>query len=70
MGNKVVSTKLSLNFFEQVFEPERKKLQNKLGMKVTQPNFTEFLFKNKVKFVLEKKDSKFLNKKLLRRKKI
>tara|TARA_Y100000310_G_C20494930_1_gene721073 strand:- start:48 stop:260 length:213 start_codon:yes stop_codon:yes gene_type:complete len=68
MGNKVVSTKLSLNFFEQVFEPERKKLQNKLGMKVTQPNFTEFLFKNKVKFVLEKKDSKFLNKKLLRRK--
>lgn len=68
MGNKVVSIKVSLNFFEQVFEPGRRKLQNRLGMKVTQPKFTEFLFKNKIK--LEKRDNKFLNRKQLRRKRL
>lgn len=69
MVKKVVSMKISLNFFNNVFEPERRKLENKLGIKVTQPKFTEFLFKNKVKFVLEKQDSKFMSVKKDRRRK-
>ena len=72
MGSKRnhVSVQLSKLFFDNVFEPERRKLEKQTGTRVTQVNFTEFLAKKKVKFVLQKPDNKFLSNKSLRRKKL
>ncbi len=50
-------------FFDRIFEPERKKLQNKLGLSnLSQPNFTAILanVKAQFKFKLPKIDKKFL----------
>lgn len=53
-NNKKVSVQISELFFENIFEPERKKLEKQIGSRVTQVNFTEFLAKKKVKFVFPK----------------
>lgn len=36
------------DFFEKVFEPSRKSVQDKLGVKVSQTKFTRMLFKNNI----------------------
>jgi len=33
-------------YFDKIFEPNRKKLEKQLGIKLSQPKFTEYLFKN------------------------
>lgn len=65
-----VSVHLSKLFFDNIFEPERKKLEKQTGTRVTQINFTEFLAKKKVKFVFPKQDKIFLSNKSLKRRKI
>jgi hypothetical protein len=41
-----VSIKVDKNFFDKMFEPERKKLELKFDKRISQPKFTEFLFKS------------------------
>ncbi len=65
---KGVSVKLSKNFFDNVFEPERQKLEKQTGTRVTQINFTEFLAKQKVRFTIPKQDNKFSHKQSRRKK--
>ena len=60
---KAVSMKVSQNFFDNVFEPDRRRLEKQIGTRVTQVGFTEFLAKKKVKFVLPKQNDKFFHKK-------
>lgn len=60
--NDKVHLMVHKNFFNQVFEPERMKLEKVKGCKFTQSKFTEFLAKNKVKFVMPKQNEKFMSK--------
>ena len=41
-----VSIKVDKNFFENFFEPERKKLEAKFNRSLSQAKFTEFLYKS------------------------
>ena len=41
-----VSIKVDKNFFDNMFEPERKKLEMKLNKRISQPKFTEFLYRS------------------------
>lgn len=52
-----VRVNLHKSYFDNVFEPERKKLQNRLGVKLTQPKFTEYLAKSKVSTKTPKKSN-------------
>ncbi len=54
--DKGVSVRINTKFFNEIFEPERKKLEKQTGVRVGQLNFTEFLAKNKVKFVFPKQE--------------
>lgn len=36
------------DFFEKIFEPSREKIQNELGVRVSQSKFTRMLFKNNI----------------------
>lgn len=65
---KDVSVKISKSFFDNIFEPERRKLEKQIGTRVTQIGFTEFLAKKKVKFTFPKQSNMFLPKPLKRRK--
>jgi len=47
MANKLVRIAIHPSYFEKVFEPNRKKLELKLGIKLSQPKYTEYLAKNK-----------------------
>jgi hypothetical protein len=51
-NNPSVFIRVSKNYFEKVFEPERIKLQNIKGIKLTQIGFTEFLVRSgsKIKY--------------------
>lgn len=40
-----VSLRVHEDFFKNLFEPERKRVSDKLGIKLTQPAFTEYLSK-------------------------
>jgi hypothetical protein len=44
MGNNTVSIKVSRNYFDKIFEPQRRSIQNKLGISnFSQVKFTEYL---------------------------
>ena len=58
--NNGVIIKVHKNFFDKIFEPERKRLQAKFGLsKFTQPQFTEFLAKSNIKITYPKRNNKF-----------
>ena len=65
---KNVSVKISKSFFDNIFEPERKKLEKQIGTRVGQISFTEFLAKKKVKFIFPKQKNTFLPKEVRRKK--
>lgn len=44
----IVTMIVDRGFFDDVFEPSRKKLEKQLGARVTQKSFTQMLKKNKV----------------------
>ncbi|KKK52534.1 hypothetical protein LCGC14_3103960 [marine sediment metagenome] len=46
--------------FDNVFEKERKKFERRLGIKLTQRKFTEFLAKRKATFKFPKQNNKFI----------
>ncbi len=71
MANKATSMRVDPGFFDNIFEKERKRLEKKLGVRLTQRKFTEFLAKKNARFEFPKQDTKFQPKevKKLRRKK-
>ncbi len=46
--NKKVLINVDMDFFRNTFEPARERIQKKLGVRVSQINFTRMLFKNKI----------------------
>ena len=55
-----VTTNLHKSFFDNIFEPERKKLQSQLGLsRLSQPQFTEFLAKSGARIIYPKPNAKF-----------
>ena len=46
-NNRIVNIKVHSSYFDNIFEPERKKLASKLGLNdLSQTKFTEFLAKS------------------------
>lgn len=57
---KLVTLNVSPLFFDNIFEPERKSFERKIGTRVSQKAFTEILAKQKI--TLLRRDNKFLGK--------
>lgn len=53
-----VNIKVSKLFFDKFFEPKRKEMENILGKRISQPDFTEYLVKTKINFKMPKFKSK------------
>ncbi|MHA1482677.1 MAG: hypothetical protein ACTSQA_04470 [Candidatus Heimdallarchaeaceae archaeon] len=64
---KGVMIRVSANFFDNIFEKERKKLEAKEKIRFSQENFTEFLAKKDIKLIPQKMDNKFSPKPLRRK---
>lgn len=62
--DKGVTVKLHTRFFDEIFEPARKELENQTGVRVGQINFTEFLAKKKIQIKLPKQKINIKNKHL------
>ena len=60
--DKGVSVKLHTKFFDEIFEPARKKLEKQIGVRVGQLDFTEFLAKKKIQIRLPKQKFNIKNK--------
>jgi hypothetical protein len=67
LKNKPVCIFVHNSFFNNFFEPERKKMEAKTGCKVSQSKFTEFLSKAKIKISYPKIDDVFAPRKSRRR---
>lgn len=61
--NPVVHIKVSPLFFDKIFEPKRKEMEIKLGIRLTQPSFSEFIAKSNGYFNLPKSSNRFAPKK-------
>lgn len=48
LKKKSVSMKANSDFFDKLFEPARKRIEKKIGVRVGQADFTEMLFKSRV----------------------
>jgi hypothetical protein len=46
MARNIVHIMANKKYFDRIFEPNRKKLEVKLGIKLSQPKFTEYLANN------------------------
>ncbi len=53
-NDKGVSIKIHTKFFDEIFEPARKELEQQTGVRIGQINFTEFLAKKKIQIKLPK----------------
>jgi len=63
--NNLVTLKVHKSFFDNIFEPERKRLQGKLGISnFTQSKFTEFLDKSNIKIKYPKGNNIFAPRKI------
>ena len=60
--DKGVSVKLHTKFFNEIFEPARKRLEKQTGVRIGQLNFTEFLAKKKIQIKLPKQKFDIKNK--------
>ena len=65
--DKGVSVKLHTKFFDEIFEPARRRLEKQTGVKVGQLNFTEFLAKKKIQIILPKQKFNIKNKSPVRK---
>ena len=61
--NNMVTVRIHKSFFDNVFEPERKRMQFKLGTNFTQAKFTEYLARSNAKIVLPKINNQFMPRK-------
>ncbi len=52
--DKGVHVQIHKSFFDNIFEPARKKLEKQTGTKVGQMDFTKFLANKQIKFKLPK----------------
>lgn len=57
--NRPVSISVHPLYFDRVFEPERRKLQDKLGVNFSQTKFTEYLVRSNSKIVYPKNKNTF-----------
>lgn len=67
MANRNRSTvhiKVDKNYFDKCFEPERIKLQNRIGINFSQANFTAYLAASGAKIKYQKMSKKFAPKKV------
>jgi len=56
--DQLVSIRVNKNFFDNIFEPARKKQEVKMGIRISQSKFTKFLDKSKAEFKLPKQKIK------------
>lgn len=63
--NKIVSIKVDKIYFENIFEPGRKALQNKLGINFSQPKYTAYIAMKKLNIKNPKLSNKFYPKKFI-----
>ena len=63
-NKQLVSIKVHNSFFDNIFEPERRRLQNKLGVNFSQTKFTEYLAKSKIQIKYPKGNHKFFPRKV------
>lgn len=55
----LVCMKVHRSFFDRLFEPERRKAENRLGIKLSQAKFTEFVAKSNMPICKPKQNYKF-----------
>ena len=69
MANKIkeVSTRMSRKFFDNIFEKERRKMELKTGMRLTQVKFTEIAVTRGAKLIIPKRNLKFAPKEFRRK---
>jgi len=60
MSKNKVYMMVDSKFFDNIFEPARKKLEREKGCRFSQPKFTQYLAKNKVKFTFPKQNKRFM----------
>ena len=70
MGSSIkgVTIKVHPLFFDNIFEKNRRKLEIKLNVPISQMKFTEYMAKNGGKMKIKKSDNKFAPKQFNRRK--
>ncbi len=56
-----VTMQVGSNFFDNIFEPSRKKVEKQLGLKIGQVVFTEMLAKNKISLDIKLNKDIFTN---------
>lgn len=57
--NNSVTIKVDKNYFENHFEPERRSLEKRLGLPMTQTKFTAYLANSGAKIQFPKSNKKF-----------
>lgn len=61
--DSMVSIKVHRDYFEKVFEPQRRNLQKKLGVSnLTQVNFTNYLYRSSFNRDYPKQEAKYIPK--------
>jgi hypothetical protein len=61
--NQDVCIKVNKNFFDRIFEPERRRLSNKFGLNISHSKFTSYLANSNAKLSYPKiNPSPFFNK--------
>ena len=63
MGNNyknIVRIAVDKNWFDNIFEPERKRLQNLSGKSLSQPKFTSIWAASNMKIASQKSSNKFM----------
>ena len=63
---KRTSIQVSKNFFENIFEKNRRKMEKEMGMRLSQIKFTEIINNRGGQIVFPKKDKKFVPKEFKR----
>ena len=54
-----VSVKLHKDYFDKIFEPGRRSLEKKFGVRFSQTKYTEYLVKKQLRIPRIKQDKKF-----------
>lgn len=62
-ANKPTVIKVDRYYYDNFFEPERKKLEKKLGVSLTQPGFTAYIARSGAKIKFPKIKNNFAPKK-------
>lgn len=58
VNRRVTKMAVDTDFFNKLFEPSRQNYEKKLGIRLSQPKFTQMLMNNGFKFSMPKIDKK------------